>query len=297
VAVSVEGCGDLDEGEIERLLVLELNASGLEDPTVVLTVRFECEGSTVLVTARDPLTSKQLAREIPAPSEGTVGREREIALAASQLFLASWLELLLKNRPPAAEEGVPAEAVSAAEEAASAAVAVSRARTELGAGVGGRLRSLGEILPTFRAGLRGGGWTGENGPALFGRVDFEIGRASREIGEVDLYAVLAGIELAWRFALSSRWGIDLGVAVAGGYAHLAARDPTAGVFAESIGGLTGEGGAFVGPVLAIGGLALSLVIEGGYSVPNPIGRVEGAEPVTVGGGWIGVGLRLDYGFR
>jgi hypothetical protein len=297
IAASARGCGDLDEDELERLLGLELIAAGLDDPTVVLTVRFECEGSTVLVTARDPMTSKQLVRRIPAPSDAAVGREREIALAAFQLLLASWLELLLENRPPPVEEGVPPEALAAAEEVASAAVEAPGTRVDLGLGVGGRLRSLGQLLPTLRAGLRGGGWIGEPGPAVFGRVDFEIGRASREIGEVDLYAVLAGIELAWRFALSPRWGMDLGVSLAGGYAHLAARDPQAGISAESIGGFTGEGGAFTGPVLTIGDVAVALVIEGGYSVPNPLGRVESEEPVTIGGAWIGAGLRLDYGFR
>jgi hypothetical protein len=298
VSVTTHDCGELDGGELERLLGLELESAGLRDSSVILSVTFECEGSTLRITARDPLTSKQLVREIPAPATVAEGREREIALAASQLFLASWLELLLKDRPPPIAEGVSPEVVSAAEDAAAAAVEVGGARFDLGVGAGARLRSLGQVLPTGRAELRGGGWIGEAGPGIFGRVAFEFGRAARDAGEVDLYAVLAGFDLAWRFDLSPSWGIDLGLSLAGGYAQLAGRDPQAGIVAERVGGFTGEGGAFVGPVLLIGDAAIALLLEAGYTSPNPIGRVANGERVTPGGAWVGAGLRFDYsGFR
>jgi hypothetical protein len=297
VSVTTRGCSDLDGDELERLLGLELVAAGLRDPAVSLWVEFACEGSTLRITAKDPLTSKQLVREIPAPAAGTTGREREVALAASQLFLASWLELLLKDRPPPVAEGVTPEAVQAAEEAASEAVEVPGPRVDLGVGVAGRLRSLGQLLPTGRAELRGGGWIDQPGPGIFGRVAFEFGRTVRDIGEVDLYAVLGGVDLAWRVDLSGRWALDLGLSLAGGYAQLAGREPRVGIVAERVGGFTGEGGAFIGPVLLTGSAVIALVIEGGYAVPTPIGRVEDGGRVTPGGAWVGAGLRFDYCFR
>lgn len=116
VEVLLDGCPAMTSGEVERVLRLEL-ASVAEIPgsRALLVARVACRSEEVEIRLHDPVTAKEVARRIPALTADEEGGERVVALAISQLFVASWMELLRppEERPePAA--GVSPEVVSAA---------------------------------------------------------------------------------------------------------------------------------------------------------------------------------------
>jgi len=93
VDVDAERCAAIDPDEVQRLLALELVAVTQEIRVgPPLHVELACTGTTLTIAVFDPLTGKQLQRDLPMPAPDQ-GRERVIALAIAQLFAASWLEL------------------------------------------------------------------------------------------------------------------------------------------------------------------------------------------------------------
>ena len=94
VVVQAEGCEGLAPEEVGRVLDLELSMVTTEIRSgPPLEVGLACAGERLTITVLDPLTRKRLERDVPAPAPEP-GRERVVALAVSQLFAASWLELL-----------------------------------------------------------------------------------------------------------------------------------------------------------------------------------------------------------
>ncbi|MCA9650015.1 MAG: hypothetical protein KC501_08910, partial [Myxococcales bacterium] len=94
VVVEADRCIGLRSDEVGRLLDIELATVTTElrsGPPLEVLLRCEQERMTIEVV--DPLTRKRLSRDIPVPLPEP-GRERVVALAISQLFAASWLELL-----------------------------------------------------------------------------------------------------------------------------------------------------------------------------------------------------------
>jgi hypothetical protein len=57
-------------------------------------------------------------------------------------------------------------------------------------------------------------------------------------------------------------------------------------------GFTAEVELGLGPELRAGSFTVVLDVRGGYALPNPRGVVAGEAAVTVGGAWVGLGLRL-----
>ncbi len=131
VPVGAEGCGALDLAEVERVLALELAHLLSEKSSVTLPkVRITCAGAEMRIRVDDPVTGKTLERTLPMPTEPK-GRERTMALAISQLFLTSWLELLSpapKEVPAPVTQTAPPELTSAAHDAARTVVTPRRCR-------------------------------------------------------------------------------------------------------------------------------------------------------------------------
>jgi hypothetical protein len=108
VVVQAEGCEGLAQAEVARLLDLELAMVTTEIRSgPPLEVGLRCAGERLTITVLDPLTRKRLERDVPAPAPEP-GRERVVALAVSQLFAASWLELLSATPPPPPPPDEPA---------------------------------------------------------------------------------------------------------------------------------------------------------------------------------------------
>jgi hypothetical protein len=106
------GCSRLDQGEVGRILEAELgarlSAGNLPETTEVVV---ECLGSYVVLKVRDPITRKGLSRLIALEREKPEAHARLVALAATELVLASWSELEFNPNPRVEPEGpaVPPE--------------------------------------------------------------------------------------------------------------------------------------------------------------------------------------------
>ena len=111
------GCRKLDEGEVGRILEAELgarlSAGNLPETTEVAV---ECLGSSVVLKVRDPITRKGLSRLISLEKEKPEAHARLVALAATELVLASWSELEFNPKPRVEPEGpvLPPELPAAA---------------------------------------------------------------------------------------------------------------------------------------------------------------------------------------
>src|SRR5688572_22292101 len=92
------GCADLDVAEFERLLRIELAVvAGRVERARAPIVRITCEAGTLRVLARDATAKRTLTQSLTIPKTREPGRERALALAASQLLLSSWLEIVLES--------------------------------------------------------------------------------------------------------------------------------------------------------------------------------------------------------
>jgi hypothetical protein len=306
--VASEACPGIDGREVQRLVELELRAvtqEVREGPP--LGVELRCDAGRLTIAVSDPVTGKHLERDIPAPPDEP-GQERVVALAVAQLFAASWLELLIPEAPSDPPEPEPTAAGPApptprhpstvSPEAVRAAQRVARTRTEparsleLMVGTGVRGRSLETTpFPAARIDTEVRGWLSPS-IGVIGRVGFDIGQASRTRGQVRTYAVTAGGGLGWRLRTRRAVGIGGYALLAGGWAHLqgiAARDDVA---AASNQGGTGELAVGIGPRVWAGRFRMDIDAEIGGMLRTPQGTVAGETPVTLGGIWGGVVLRL-----
>ncbi len=110
VHLEVEHCDSLDDASIRRIFTADLGAPAAEVGPEVTEVNISCEGDKVVVKVKDPLSRKALRRSFDPKSFGNQGQSRLIAIAASELVLASWAELTENPRPTVPAEGEPAKA-------------------------------------------------------------------------------------------------------------------------------------------------------------------------------------------
>jgi len=110
VHLEVEHCESLDEASIRRIFTADLGAPAAEVGPDVTEVTIGCEGDKVVVRVKDPLSRKTVRRSFDPKSFGNQGQSRLIAIAASELVLASWAELTENPTPTVPAEGEPASA-------------------------------------------------------------------------------------------------------------------------------------------------------------------------------------------
>jgi hypothetical protein len=123
VHLSVENCDSLDEPSIRRILSADLGSpTTVEVGPEVTEVAIACEAERVVIRVKDPLSRKTLRRSFDPRSFGNKAQSRIVAIAASELVLASWAELEANPAPkvPAEGEPVQAEAVERARDAVRA---------------------------------------------------------------------------------------------------------------------------------------------------------------------------------
>jgi len=280
--VSIEGCESLDEDNLQRLVDLEINSGrNVEsDGATVVVIAVECGEHGVRIIIADPLTRKRSERVLPDMVPNEVDPDRVVALAASQLLRVSWLELVMPVlpetlAPPPADEAQPRRALISVE-------------------AGARVRALGNALFAGRAGLGAGGGD-DIGWNPRGMLAFEYGSASREIGLASVYSFWAGLGLIYGFALTAALSFEVGVDLAAGLVLMSGESADETIITHDVRGFTGEIAGRLGPVFPIGeALRLALVLEGGYTLRSPIGRVEGDNEVTAGGPFVGLCLRLGF---
>lgn len=104
--LTIDECDRLDEPSVQRIFAADLGASVTSEYGPDVTeVSIECEGPRVIVRVRDPLSRKSLRRSFDSTSFGERGESRLIAIAASELVLASWAELSHNPAPVVEPEG------------------------------------------------------------------------------------------------------------------------------------------------------------------------------------------------
>lgn len=309
LAVEARRCEGLSVAEVERLLALELTTvaetGGIAE---ALTIDLDCRDDVIEIAVRDPVTRKRLAREIPAPSTGAAGRERMVALAISQLFVASWLELLMPaDERPKPEPEVDPGAVAAARDVAETRVEPRRRHTgTLSLGVGSRFHRLDDDpLPVVRAGLDGIAWLHPNWGLLV-NASYEGGLARRSVGNVRVDALLLGAGAAVRWPADRHLLALLAtVSLEAGYLRFAGEPRGDAVAGPPTDGMGGGVGLEVGPCVRAGLLRASLLGSVGFMLRRPEALVARSstqvgdtttydfeDPVSLGGVWAGATLRL-----
>lgn len=132
VKLLVGECPDLDEAEIRRIAAAELRAQpSAESGPNVLEIAVTCEGPRVLIRVQDPLSRKGVQRSFNLGLSDPKARSRLVAIAATELVLASWAELEIGRPmtvPP--EGGVPTDA----EKRKAAEIAAARLGIKLAPG-------------------------------------------------------------------------------------------------------------------------------------------------------------------
>jgi hypothetical protein len=108
VSLVLEECPDLSRSEVERIFSAELGSSTTDQTSPNVTdVTIICEGARVVVRVKDPLSRKTVQRSFDTSSFDERATPRLVALAASELVLASWAELYSNPLPQVEPEGAP----------------------------------------------------------------------------------------------------------------------------------------------------------------------------------------------
>lgn len=111
VHLEVEACDSLDATSITRIFAADLGTPLTTEVRPDITeVNIGCEGEHVVVRVKDPLSRKTVRRSFDPKSFGNQGQSRLIAIAASELVLASWAELAESPTPRVLGEGEPVAA-------------------------------------------------------------------------------------------------------------------------------------------------------------------------------------------
>jgi hypothetical protein len=296
--VDTSACESLDEDRVERLLAVEI-ATVIEarEPPRRFEVAVTCEAERVALRVSDPLTNKALERAIPAPESDDPERERTIALAAAQLFVASWLELTMASPPPeiAPIPAEPDEREAVQEQVSTTTEVRDRVRRhELAFLAGPRWRKL--LQPTA-LGHFGIAYAGFIKPAwaLFVRAGVEYGRAQRDVGSVRVIDVAGTAGVRWRSPPLGPMTFDLELGGGVVYQQLRGRSELAGVEEGVADGLGGEALGAFGLLFHSNRVRVGLYVEGGYLAVGPRGSVSSGDAVEVTGGMLGGSARVAFG--
>lgn len=309
VVLAVTGCDGLSAKELARLLDLELaGVTSQIRSGPPLSVALTCAGEAMTIEIRDPLTDKSLRREVATPPDEP-GRERLLALAISELFTASWLELVAAPPEPERAEAVDkvtpvAPAEPPPQRAVAAATDVARARTRppppgldlmVGAGVRGRAL-LHAPLPASRVDILARGWLTES-VGLAGSVGWDFGQSQRQLGRIRGHAFTAAGGLAWRVRARPVIGIGGHVLAGMSWAQIRGEADAPGVPDGTSAGLTADLSAGVGPRVTYGRLRVDFDGELGFMLRTPTGQVSGETPFRLGGLWVGAAVRIGLDLR
>lgn len=298
LTVTAADCPDLHEVEITRLLEIELGPA-LSARTAPLEISFRCDGPRVTIVATDPITDKRLDRTVDLGPHA-LQPDRVVAILASQLFLASWSELLLE-RPhdveiPTPARPVPPEAQQLAEQTTRRALAptfLAGRGWEASVVAGPRVRQVTTPLLTGRIAAR---TAVALGPLrLFLELGGERGAASRAVGVVDVALLQALAGATFRAVHRGAWTLDLEASAGPAWVNLWGTRSAAGYQTSSVSGVVGEGALGIAPGLVLGLVRLALLLQGGANFSRARGYVAGDRDVSLAGPWLGAGVILGLG--
>ncbi len=296
--VTTSGCSRLRQGRIERLLSIEL-ATLIPGVTKlpVLDADFSCTEAGVHLTLSDSLTQKTVARDVPLVD--SANPERLLAVSASELFLASWAELLIRKPDDRTRAENPA--VVAAEVAVEKAADRAEAPSGRSAGIAiealmvGRERNLSAAVPTLGAAIR----VAQANAAfcqLFASLGWEAGATDRVPGgHVDVSAGTAalGVRASLHFAHA-----ELGALASASLVYLSLRGTpgSATYHGERHDGLAAELSTGLEAMMTFGRTRFGSGLSVGALEPRVSGHVAGGAPARIDGAMVAatlfVGLEL-----
>lgn len=287
VTVRTIGCRQLDEGEITKLLGIELDER-IRRSGRALRVEVDCDGGHLRIVAFDPSTDKRMEREVDFDAR-QLQRDRVVAILASQLFLSSSSEA-----PPEADAPIskaPGEAPPAAEVSTRApSASPPPPRWELAALGGVRVRELSSPLIDGRVSVRLG-WT--VGPTqLFLDLGAERGSTTRTAGTV--VALFVEGSLGARYRAWSHGAFTFDVQAMGGatWVDFQGTDPALGERAAGVSGLAGEASLGIVPGVRLGAVNAGLLLEGGAMLSRARAHVDGDRDVSLAGPWLGAAVTI-----
>ena len=111
VATQVDPCVPMDHERFEHLLNIELGTEpAAETSPRAATLTLSCSESLITVSVEDAITRKVVTRQVDLSAVDPSARARLMALTASELVLASWMEVRMEPReviPPAGPPPAP----------------------------------------------------------------------------------------------------------------------------------------------------------------------------------------------
>lgn len=318
--VAAPSCTAIDASEVQQILALELSDvvstwGDSSSPVVLLG----CSEGRIRIEINDPVTDKSVARTIIAPDAR--GAERVIALAIAQLFLTSWLELLVDEsaaqRPGAeAAERRARDAIAAAEAEAvreepteeprsarvAAGVVVPPAGTsaqprsepialDLSISGGTRWRPEGDPTGTALGALRAHVVV-DRALVVGAQLDVEWGRAFRTRGSIDLYTASLGLVAGWRTPSVGPFFVDVVAVVSAIWIALEGRPSSPDIEGGTTQAIAGAAALEVTPTLRVQSLIVALPLSFGGIAFAPHGEVTDERPVVVGGPVLSAMLRV-----
>jgi len=101
VSISVDACVPVDHEALHLLLAIELGTSTSHEPgpKVPTRVWVSCSPLGIELRLEDGVTSKTMARTLPASSFRDASSTRLLALAVAEFVVASWIELGVQPDP------------------------------------------------------------------------------------------------------------------------------------------------------------------------------------------------------
>jgi hypothetical protein len=293
LSVTASNCPDLSPDRVREHLQIELSTlvpSVAEPPA--LDIDLQCDGPRVRVTLRDSVTAKWVGRDVVPSASAQLDPERSLALAASELFLASWAELLLHKpeEPFRAPDRVTAAAEAAVRRAVPDLAHPPVAEIDLAAN--GRVRHLAGPVPTLGVALRAGRANSE-GLRLFVAGGWEEGLAARSAGHVRIDTAEGGLGLRWGRRLG-QLNLDATGEALATYVSMQGVPSTAAFYGTIHAGFTMDFAAGVEASVAVQAFRFGAALAGGYLAPGPVGSVAGDSAVRMDGLWVGTTLFAGF---
>lgn len=295
--LDVVGCDWLRREELERLLRLEMSAMASQGASEGelesgVAVQIECRTPNISVRITDSATGKFLERELVAPAHDHPSRERIVALGASQLLLASWLELLLPEPMTEARPAKkpPANVTQARRAARRAVVAEPEPRGGTGVAAGVAWRGSSDHALMLGGGLYGNLALAQRW-SLGLDARYERGEIERDTGTVVATLAKLGGSLTFRAWESAPLRFDARVEAGACFIRLDGRPSATSTLGSPSEGAGFDAGLELAPGFDFGEVSVGPTISAGFLINGPTGVVIGEESTTLNGAWFGAGVR------
>lgn len=299
MGLELNGCRDLSEVRVRELTELELTTKVVSAPSsrpLGALVSVQCADEEVVIRVTDATTGKFVARTFALTESNSDVRARAVALAAAELVLTSWMELVLAKSPEPARATAPWLVADR-----RAATELVRQRAERGtylealtafAATGGTFRAA---PGTWGGGVRASFVLGDSALGFDGDVTATFAKERTSLGEVRSSTWSIALRPALRLELGS-WTASFGVGGRAGLARVEGSAADVNVARSRV-----VAGTWAGPLahanvgLDQGHFAARFGVEGGYALRGVSGTVEARDAAGVRGIWalltLGVGWR------